>query len=406
MDLTSIDVVSNAVYLDDVPFEQFAVLRQLAPVHKQQVPDPDLVPEAWVVSSQEHIRTVSIDTETFSSQRAGIRLGRVRTAEGQKVQAGNFIMLDDPEHRRLRRMVSKGFTARVVRTFAEHFGEVAVQAVDKALAAERLEFVEQIAVQLPTLAICELLGMPPHAQAQVLEWSNAIVGLNDPDGGGSPASAGAAVVELGRYALELAEQRRAAPREDLLSKLATAEGEDRLSDEELVGFTLLLLVAGNESTRNTTSHAVIGLAQHPDQLHWLREDLPGRLDGAVEEMIRWASPLTYMARTATRDVELGGQVIREGDRIAMFYCSANRDEAVFADPDSFRLDRDDAHLHMSFGVGSHSCMGSSLARVELKAVFNALLQRVDQIEIDGPVTRLRSSWVRGVKQLPIRMRRI
>lgn len=406
MDLKSIDVVSNAVYVNDVPFEQFAVLRREAPVFRQRVPDPDLVPETWVVSTQEHIREVSTNPQTFSSERSGIRLGRVRTAEGQKVQAGNFIMLDDPEHRRLRLMVSKGFTARVVRTFADHFADVAAQVVEKALVADTFEFVENVAVQLPTLAICELLGMPPEAHGRVLEWSNAIVGLNDPDGGGSPSAAGAAVVELGRYALALAERRRADPREDVLSRLATAEGEDRLSDEELVGFTLLLLVAGNESTRNTTSHAVIGLADHPDQLQWLREDLPGRLDGAVEEMIRWASPLTYMARTAMHDTELGGQLVREGDRVAMFYCSANRDEAVFAEPAAFRLDRDDAHLHMSFGVGPHSCMGSSLARIELRAVFDALLQRVDRMELSGPVTRLRSSWVRGVKELPVRVGRI
>lgn len=403
LSLDDIDVVSNGVYVNDVPWEQFAYLRRHAPIFKQRVPDPDLVDEAWVVSNQELIREVSLNTKAFSSNANGIRLDAVRVTEGLKVQDGNFIMLDEPKHRQQRGKVNKAFTPRVVRAFEGAFRVLAREIVTTALAEPEFDVVEKLAIHVPISAICTLLGVPEDQRDNVLAWSNAIVGTNDPESGGSRERAGAAVREVGRLALRLAEEKRRSPGEDLLSKLVNVPGEERLSDEELTGFVLLLLVAGNESTRNTTSLGIEAFAHHPEQLDWLADDLEGRIGGAVEEIIRWASPLTYMARTAVADVEVGGQRIAAGDRVAMFYCSANRDEAVFDDPHAFRLDRPNAFQHMAFGVGPHACLGASLARVELNAVFSEFASRVRRVEVIGDVKRLRSSWVRGVKELPVRV---
>lgn len=402
--LADIDVVSNAVYADDVPFEQFARLRREAPVFRQRIPDPALVEAAWVISTQEFIRQVSLDTDSFSSNANGVRLDAQRVKEGLKVQRGNFIMLDEPDHKQQRGRVSKGFTPRTVRTFEAAFRTLAADIVTQALSGEReFDVVDRLAIHVPISAICTLLGVPEEYRGKVLEWSNAIVGMNDPESGGSREAAGAAVMEVARLALELSEAKRANPADDLLSQLANLPAEERLDDDELTGFVLLLLVAGNESTRNTTTLGIEAFAHHPDQLDWLAEDPESRMAGAVDEIIRWASPLTYMARTAVTDVEVGGQLIRAGDRVAMFYCSANRDEAVFDDPHAFRLDRENAYQHLAFGVGSHSCMGSSLARVELAAVMSEFVARVARVEIAGDVQRLQSSWVRGVKKLPIRV---
>lgn len=401
--LDDIDVVSNSVYAHDVPFEQFSYLREHAPVFRQRIPDPGLVDEAWVISNQEFIREVSLNSDAFSSNANGIRLDRVRVKEGLKVQDGNFIMLDDPRHAQQRRRVSKGFTPRVIRTFEEAFRELAAGIAAEALQETEFDVVESLAIHVPITAICTLLGIPYAERHNVLDWSNAIVGINDPEGGGSREKAGLAVREVAELTLRLAEIKRSEPADDLLSKLVNLPDEEPLSDDELTGFVLLLLVAGNESTRNTTSLGIEAFANHPEQLDWLAEDPESRMTNAVDEIIRWASPLTYMARTAKVDVEVGGQLIRAGDRVAMFYPSGNRDETVFDDPHEFRLDRENAYKHISFGVGSHSCMGSSLARVELNAVLTEFVSRVKRVEVIGDVKRLQSSWVRGVKHLPVRV---
>ncbi len=401
--LADIDVVSNEVYLSDVPFEAFARLRRDAPLHLQRVSDPEMVDAVWVASTAELVREISGRPEVFSSQANGVRLDAARVEEGRKVEGGNFIMLDDPAHREKRKRVQPGFSPRALRAFEDAFRALADDIVERAVAAREFDAVEALSVHVPITAICQLLGIPLEDAPRVRAWGDAVVSLTDPSAGGSRAAAGAAVQEFGAYVLRLAAERAADPRDDLLSTLVTAPDDLRLSDSELVGVMMLLLVAGNESTRNTTSHSLIALAQHPDQLDWLADDLDARLRGSVDEMLRWASPLTFLARTALEDVELAGRHIAAGDRVAMFYCSANRDEQLFPDGDVFRLDRDNSHEHLSFGVGTHACMGSSLARIELSAVFRAFASRVARVEVIGEVERVRSSWVRGIRSLPVRV---
>jgi cholest-4-en-3-one 26-monooxygenase len=397
--LSDIDVVSSHVYLDDVPFEQFAFLRRHAPVFRQHVPDPLLVDEVWVVSRYDDVRAVSLDTETFSSA-SGTTLRAVRPA---RITPGSFIGLDDPEHGRLRSMVSRAFTPRVVRAFEHHYREMTVGVIEKALAQERFDFVQQISAELPLLAICELLGVPEEDRYRIAKWSNAILGAEDPDYAGSPEAMMAAVMELGAYAGRLAEERRREPREDVMSALANATGEHRLSDPELEGFTILLLAAGNETTRNNITHGLLALLDHPDQLEAVRDEPERHLDSAVEEITRWASPVNSMVRRAQRDTELGGQSIAAGDWVGMFYSSANRDEDVFADADRFDIGRS-PNNHLAFGLGKHFCLGANLARIETKVMFSELLPRAD-LRVTGPVRRVQSSFVRGIKELPVEARR-
>jgi cholest-4-en-3-one 26-monooxygenase len=395
MDLTSVDVVSNDVYLNDVPHDQLALLRRQAPVFCQQVPDPDLVDQVWVITRYVDVERVSLDAETYSSQRNGTELRRRRPGALVRIAAGAFIGLDDPVHKRMRDRVARGFTPRVVRTFERHYRELTARAVERALAQGSFDFVAEVSAELPILAICELLGVPEQDRAQLIRWSNDYTEYgNGPDAGDQ------AIAALGRYALGLARTRRDDPRDDILSALATAPDGERLTDEELEGFVVLLAVAGSETSRNNISLGLLALMQHPDQLDALRADPDKLLDSAVEEITRWASPLNYSGRTAMRDTELSGKTIRAGDRVAMFYSSANRDEDAFLDAHSFDITRS-GRRHLAFGVGRHYCLGAHLARIETRAVFAELLPRVAQIKLAGPVVRLRSSFIHGIQHLPV-----
>ncbi|WP_028935312.1 cytochrome P450 [Pseudonocardia spinosispora] len=398
MRLDDIDVVSGAAYLDGPPHEQFSYLREHAPVFHQQVPDPELVDEVWVLTRAAEVRQVSEDPDTFSSK-PNVALRARQTDAGLRAAAGNFINQDDPQHRRLRSMVAKAFTPRVVATFTEHYRALTADVIAKALPQGEFDFVTEVAAELPLLAICELLGAPISDRSRIFRWTNAILGSDDPEYGGGLEEAGRAIAELGRYALELADAKRAAPGDDIVSALATAPPGQRLSDPEYEGFILLLLLAGNETTRNNISHGIVALTGHPEQLTTLRAD-PERLNATVEEITRWASPVNFMSRTATRDTELGGQRIRVGDRVAMFYSSANRDPAMFPGGEVFdighRYDR-----HLAFGIGRHFCLGAHLARVETRAVLAELMATTDDIRVTGPVIRQQSSFLNGIKHLPV-----
>lgn len=398
--LSDIDVVSSDVYEHGVPYEQFAHLRQHAPVFRQAVPHPGLVDEAWVVSRHEDVRTVSLDTDRFSSA-GGTTL---RVPRSNNAPPGSFISMDDPEHFRLRSVVSKAFTPRVVRTFELHFRELTVGVIDRALADDRFDFVSAIAAELPLLAICELLGVPAHDRHKIFQWTNTLLAAEDPEYGGTPQSAMQAFLDLGAYTGGLIEQRRSDPREDVLSILANASGQDLLTDVELQGFSILLAAAGSETTRNNISHGLIALMEHRDQLDALRADPDALLTTAVEEITRWGTPVNSMVRTVTGDTELRGEFLRAGEFVVMFYGSANRDDEVFVRPDELDIERH-PNPHLGFGVGKHFCLGASLARIETSIMFSELLRRAD-FRLAGPVRRLQSSFIHGIKQLPVEATRL
>lgn len=394
------DVVSSDVYEHGVPYDQFAFLREHAPVFRQSIPHPGLVDEAWVISRYDDVRTVSLDTERFSSA-GGTTL---RVPRSNNAPPGSFISMDDPEHHRLRSIVSKAFTPRVIKTFEEHFGQLTARVIDTALAADRFDFVTEIAAELPLLAICELLGVPEEDRHRIFHWTNTLLAAEDPEYGGTPQTAMQAFMDLAGYMGGLIEQRRSDPRVDVLSILANASGDELLSDPELQGFSILLAAAGSETTRNNISHGLIALMDHREQYESLRSDPDRLLPTAVEEITRWASPVNSMVRTVVSDTELAGQQLRAGEFVAMFYGSANRDERAFERPDVFDIERH-PNPHLAFGVGKHFCLGASLARIETRIMFENLLATAD-FRLAGPIRRLQSSFIHGIKELPVEVTRL
>ena len=393
----AVDVLSPALYVDGPPWERFAWLRANAPVYDHPLNDPLLVDQCWVVSRHEEVRAVSRDPGTFSSA-DGIHLRKASTHQFRP----NMINMDDPDHARVRKLVSGGFTPRVVRAFEQHYEDLAAGVVERALAGDgTFDGIKDLAAELPLLAICEILGAPEEDRFRIFGWSNTLLSSEDPDYAPTPEVFESAVMAMVAYAGELADRRRREPGDDLVSALLGPTGEMPLTDAEFEGLVMLLLAAGNETTRNAIAHGLLAFATSPDQWNALRADLDGTLDGAVEEMIRWASPVNYMSRTATTDVELCGQLIRKGDKVALLYASANRDERVFSDPDRFDIRRDPNH-HLAFGFGAHFCLGATLARIELKALLEVLVPRVAALELMGPVRRVRSSFLNGLKDLPLR----
>jgi cholest-4-en-3-one 26-monooxygenase len=263
------------------------------------------------------------------------------------------------------------------------------------------DFVESISAELPLRVIVELVGVPLEDRHRVLRWSNEMLGYDDPEYQLDPATPQIAAAELFMYANELAADRLANPRDDLASELMHAEVDgNRLAPEEFNSFFLLLLVAGNETTRNLVSGGLLGLIEHPEERARLVAN-PALLPTAVEEMLRWVTPVNLFQRTATRDVELHGQQIREGDTVVLFYASANRDEDAFPDAHRFDIGRT-PNEHLAFGIGPHFCLGANLARLEIRLMFEELLRRLPDIELAGPVERLRSNFINGIKRMPVR----
>ncbi|MDQ1517059.1 MAG: cholest-4-en-3-one 26-monooxygenase [Actinomycetota bacterium] len=393
----TVDVLSPEVYLDGPPWERLAWLRANAPVYDHRLDDPLLVDRCWVVSRHDDVRAVSRDPATFSSA-DGIHLRRTATHHFRP----NMINMDDPDHSRVRKLVSGGFTPRVVRAFERHYADLARGVVDKALAnGGAFDGVRDVAAELPLLAICEVLGAPEADRFRIFGWSNTLLSSEDPEYAPTPEAFQESVMAMVAYAGELAERRRREPGDDLVSALLGPDGDLPLTDAEFEGLVLLLLAAGNETTRNAIAHGLHAFAAHPDQWDVLRSDPAATLDTAVEEMIRWASPVNYMSRTATSDVDVQGQKIRAGDKVALLYASANRDEAAFAAPERFDVRRDPNH-HLAFGFGPHFCLGATLARIELRALLEAMVPGIASLELTAPVRRVRSSFLNGLKDLPLR----
>jgi cytochrome P450 len=318
---------------------------------------------------------------------------------------GSMINMDDPRHARLRRIVSRAFSPRMVAKFEDDVRRAAAAIVDDLLATGPCDFVANVAARLPLKIICDMMGIPDHQYEMVLANTNIILSGNDPEFLSEDLdeavtqllTAGQALADL---VTGLAAVRAEAPREDLVSALVTAniDGE-LLTGAELASFFILLVVAGNETTRTALSHGLMLLTQFPEQRALLLADLDGRIPGAVEEIVRHASPVLFMRRTLTRDYTMNGQDYHEGDKVALFYYSANRDEAVFADPERFDIIRS-PNPHVGFGAaGPHYCLGAHLARRELTVMLRELLTRVPDITAGQP-DRLLSSFINGVKRLP------
>lgn len=411
--LADIDLTDLDRWAQGVPHEWFTLLRREAPVFWQ---DESRGRGFWSLTLYDDVLAASKDYATFSAQAGGTSLMDLTP---EQVEARmSMLDADPPKHTRLRSIVNKAFTPRAVNAYEGRIHTMFRDVLDEAFAAGELDFVDAVAVELPMRILCELMGVPLEDRRYLVELGNRMLGNTDPDQAGQeyvadradlsryadlPFSSPAAP-EMFAYANSLAAERRMEPRDDLTTRLVEAEVDgDRLTEHEFDLFFLLLVTAGNETTRHAMSNGLLALLEHPEERDRLLAD-PGLIPTAVEEILRWTPSLLHFRRTATRDVELRAQRIRAGDKVALWYVSGNRDEAQFPDAARFDAGRE-PNRHLAFGLGSpHYCLGAHLARLELRIWLEEILSILGRIELAGPPARLRSNFFHGVKSLPVRLR--
>ncbi|AXG15163.1 cytochrome P450 [Intrasporangium calvum] len=427
-----------STYVDGVPFGVLADLRREHGVVRVEEPAQVGWPEGpgyWLVLRHPDVVRVLREPRTFSSWLGGTQIRDPATPADLAFVRRMMLNMDPPEHSRLRRMLAKSFTPRAVAALEGQIGAHARTIVDRMLDGPReCDFAKDVAADLPLLALADILGVPPSDRWLMFDWSNRVIGWQDPDyassaaftgEGGSDLAAAALAVrpspgpdgrmpdprsragmpDLYTYAAGLGERKRADPGHDVMSILMaqrddSAGGDGHVSVEEFENLFWLFAVAGNETLRNGLPGAMIGLLDNPDAQEALRRD-PARIAPAVDELLRWWTPVMTFRRTATVDTEIAEQPIAAGDKVVVSFASANRDEAVFADPDGLDLDRN-AKAHLAFGHGPHFCLGAHLARVQMSALFTEVLTRTSWIQAAGEPAHLRSNFQRGVKRLPVR----
>lgn len=400
VNLDDIDLYDPDSYVEAVPHEMFATLRREAPVFWHDKPG-DV--GFWCITRHADVSAVNRDATLFSSWE---KTALMEVPEPDALEMSRLMMLnmDPPQHTQLRKIVNRGFTPKRIRDLMEVLERRAANIVDGIIDKGSCDFVSDVAAELPLQAIAEFLGVPQEDRRRIFDWSNQLIGFDDPEFRTSAEQAQEAAAQLYAYAEGLAAERRASPRDDIVTALITAEVDgEALTTNEFDLFFLLLAVAGNETTRNAISHGMLALIEHPDQRQRLLDD-PSLIDTAVEEILRWASPVMHFRRTATRDTVIHDQVIKAGDGVIMWHMSANRDEDVFDDPFRFDVGREhNPHtMHVAFGGGGpHFCLGANLARAEIKVMFEALLPRLPRIELAGPARRLRSNFINGIKEMPV-----
>jgi len=386
-----------------IPFEEFARLRETAPVWWCEQPHTIAGFQDdgyWVVTRHEDVKDVSVrskDEFSTAENSAIIRFGPEMTREEIDVQRFILLNMDPPEHTEQRAIVSKGFTPRAIGRLEAALQERAERIVAEAKEKGSGDFVVDVACELPLQAIAELLGVPQEDREKIFDWSNQMIGYDDPEYDMDPKVASA---ELIGYAWNMAEERKACPMDDIVTKLVHADAEGQLlSSEEFGFFVLLLAVAGNETTRNAITHGMKAFFEHPDQWELFKAERPRT---AVDEIVRWATPIIAFQRTAKVDTQIGGTEIKKGQRVGLFYSSANFDTDVFDDPHTFDITRD-PNPHLGFGGhGTHYCIGANLARLEIDLIFKAIADHMPDIRPAGEPRRLRSAWLNGIKELPVR----
>jgi cytochrome P450 len=382
--------------------EAFAALRDRCPVAFH--PELEVLegapqgPGFWSITRFEDVRTVSRQPQIFSST-GGITLSD--DSPDTREFFGSMIVLDDPRHSKLRLLVQRAFTPKTVQAIEERVRVRARQLVAMAAEQGECDFVQAFAAPLPLQVICDMLGVPEDDEQDVFDWTNVILGAGDPDFGGTFEVLVNAAMSMYGYAQALGQDRLDNPRNDLVSALMQAEVEgQRLSPAEFGSFFILLAVAGNETTRNAISWGMKMLTEHPDQKQAWMADVAGRTPDAIEEIVRWGSPVIHMRRTALEDTRIGDTVIAAGDKVVMWYWSANRDETVFSDGHRFDILRPNAKAQVGYGAGGpHFCLGANLARREITLMFQEIFQWLPDLEITGEPARLLSPFINGIKRM-------
>jgi cytochrome P450 len=405
VDLADLDNFADGI----TPWRMFHTLRHEDPVHWQPEPEPNS--GFWAVTRHSDIAAVDRDPETFTSAKF---VNLEELDDDQIKKRASILEMDGVRHRAMRNVIQRQFGASVINSYGDFLRGLTAKTLDAALAKGTFDFVADVSADFPINVLARLLDVPPEDNQQLIDWGNRIIGNTDPDYADvllhsaeseqyrdlpfrSPAS-----LEVFEYGRELARQRRGGDGTDLVSRLVNETPRDGvpLSAQDFDNYFLLLVVAGNETTRHTITHSMLALLQHPEQLARLKDD-PSLIPVAVEEFLRWASPVYHFRRTATRDVELGGKHIKEGDKVVMWFASGNRDEEVFGNPYDFDVTRQN-NDHVTFGKGSpHLCLGNLLARTEIRIMFEELIPRIADIRLAGDAPRVRSSFVNGIKKLPV-----
>lgn len=383
------------------PHEMLSWLRTHDPVFWHANGGEPGWPGFWAVTRHADIGHLSRHPEIFSSARRLSLFGEV-PEDHIELQRLMMLNMDPPQHTRQRAFVNRGFTPRMIVRLEEHIAEICDTLLDEVQDSGAADFVTQIAAPLPLWVICELVGAPVEDRSRIFELSNLLIGSADPEFQIGPQAQQNAAAEIYAYGAALAERRRAEPADDIVTRLLQPNDEgEALTSDEFDLFFLLLTVAGNETTRNAAAGGMLALFEHPVQWQRLLKD-PGLIPTAAEEIVRWVSPVNLFRRTALRDTELGGKQIAAGDKVVVFYSSANRDESVFVLPDQFDVGRD-PNPHVGFGGGGpHFCLGRHLAALELRVLLQALTERMPGIQLDGEPRRLRSNFINGIKHMPVR----
>ena len=393
-----IDLVSPETFArSGHPWEQYAWLRANAPVYWHPETDG---PGFWAITKHDDVRTISRTPRTFSSFEKGVMLPDPDEM-GLMAQRLMMLSMDPPQHDRFKLLVSRGFTPKNAPLLRPRIEELAREIVESALAKGSCDFVSEIAGRLPSGLIAELMGMSREDGERLYDLTE-IMHTND-DAVAPPHVKAAAIGEMLGYAQSVADRKRAEPGDDLATLLVNAEVDgDRLTDGEFQWFFLLLVNAGGDTTRNLLAAGLQLLFDHPDQRERLLANPDALLGTSIEEMLRYASPVSHFKRTVMHDTEIRGQKLRAGERVVLFYGSANRDEDVFERPDEFDIGRD-PNPHVAFGAGGpHLCLGMHVARVELAVMFRELLTRMPHIEPNGPIERMHSSFIAGIHSMPVR----
>jgi linalool 8-monooxygenase len=407
------DLKDPDLYMRGEHHEVFKQLRQSEPVYWNPEADGS---GFWALTRYDDIEAASKNPGLFSSakERGGHRIFNENEIEDNQTDA-SMISMDPPEHAAYRRMVTPGFVPRRINNMEERIRSRVTRLLDglaeKGKDGAEVDFVSAVSAALPIEVLAELFGVPDSDGPKLFEWSNATVGEDDPELRVSDEYMRQCISDMATYAAGLWEQRLAEPGADLISMLAhskvpNADGKaEPMSFRAYIGTFVLLVVAGNETTRNSISGGLLALSQFPEERARLLAN-PALIPGAVQEIIRWVSPVLHMRRTATADTEIRGQKIKAGDKVVMWYASANRDEEKWADPFRFDVGRyEDPHAvtQIGFGAGQHFCLGSRLAELQLKVLFEELLRRFPDVHVSGPIRRLRSNFIGGIKEMPVKL---
>ena len=404
--LETIDIIDPDLYVErGYPHDEWTLLRSQAPVFYYERPN---VHPFWAVTRHADIISVSRQPDLFrSGQYLFVTAEEPGAPPDDAVFLRQLLNMNPPEHGAYRAVVNRRFTPRAVQRLAAQVEQVTTEVIDGIVGGTECDFVTEVAAKLPLAVIAEMFGIPRSDWEMMFRLSNSMIAPSDPEFAGTESiqkTLERTRMEFFEYFSQLVEDRRKTPRDDVAGALAHGiVNGDTLPPFELLSYFALLIIAGNETTRNAISGGLYALISHPEQMSLLKENPSLTVKSAVEEILRWTSPVVQFSRVAAADTELHGRTIRQDDIVAMFYPSANRDEEVFENPSCFDIRRE-PNPHLAFGIGEHYCLGANLARLELQAMFRQLAERIDSVELAAPIQRMRSNFVGGIKHMPIRYR--